>query len=232
MRNSNVIDEQFDLEDDYIVPEESESSYENLYESEDSTAIEDVKKSDTDSDNNEDDEADNMDDVDLKISNNNRSRNMTKEEYNLLQKELDEKVKEFNDLSVRLDKAREAGDLRENTAFQDLSERVSGIAEDIKVLKHRIRYANIINTDDSSNAIGLGSKVNIVVSDPSGRMPNEVIDVIVVSEGFGRIDDNGTVMMPENSEVYRKMKDKTDGEFKLTGTDGITYDYVFKLIAG
>lgn len=234
----NVFDEKDELNNyDVVDAEETSDEFENV--------IDDKYSSDTKPDwvdegstetaeegGEETQEADDTEDIDLKISNSSRSEKMTREEYNFLVSEISSKEKELAELNVRVAEAREAGDLSENTAFQDLSERARGLAGDLSRLRRRMKIAEIISTDSSLDRICIGSRVNLVITDFENRMPAEVVDVKVVSEGFGGIDENGQVLMPENSEVYRKMRNNTSGEFTLTGTDGINYHYEYKMIAG
>lgn len=237
--NNNVFDEQNELTNVEAETlngnvDDAENIVESKYESDDNPEwVENADDSATQGiETNETEEANDTDDIDLRISSGNRSERMTRSEYNLLQADITSKEKELSELNVRVAEAREAGDLSENTAFQDLSEKARGLAGDISRLKHRLKIAEIISTDDSMDRIGVGSKVNLVITDTDNRMPAEIVDVRIVSEGFGGIDDDGNVLMPDNSEVYRKMKNRTSGEFTLTGTDGINYHYEYKMIAG
>lgn len=238
MSSGSVFDEKFELEDSDVITVEADSENtegvaESVYESDDNPDWVDDSNSDvSDDDKNGVEEASDVDDVELRISNSDKSQRMTREEYNLLQEDIRSKEKELAELNIRVAEAREAGDLSENTAFQDLSEKARGLAGDISKLKGRVKTAQIVSTEEAFDRIGIGSMVNIIITDEKNRMPAEVVDVKVVSEGFGGIDDNGNVLMPENSEVYRKMRNSVNGEFILTGTDGINYHYVYKMIAG
>ena len=50
----------------------------------------------------------------------------------------------------------------------------------------------------------------------------------IVGIGLGKIDVEEDVLnIPENSEVYARMKGNEKGEFKMVGTDGLSYNYVY-----
>lgn len=174
---------------------------------------------------------DSMDIGAARIVNKDYVKTISSIEYKELKEELEKKTEELKIAREKLNEAKAAGDLSENEAYTHFRGVVSGLESDIINISNEINNSKVVDNNTSNKVIGRGSRVHLTVTDNSGVMPAEDIEVVIVSEGHGGIID-GKVRIPENSEVYRRMADSQSGEFDLTGLDGNNYHYKYSIIRG
>lgn len=169
---------------------------------------------------------------DYRIHNSGYKKSITSSEANELKRKISELTAELNELMPRYNAAVEMGDLRENSAYEILSEKKKVLEQSIAEMDRELKTSQVVDNQDSLVAIGKGSKVHLTITDPKGIMKPEIVYVEIVSEGHGGIPEDGStyVRVPVNSEVYRNMADKQSGSFVLTGTDGNNYNYQFEIV--
>lgn len=215
-----------DTRDDY------EIEFDSRFNNEEST---DVEYSNT-TDRIEDDIEISMDEEESVVNRRIKSKNhvsyISKEEYNELNNTLKDKKLELKEAKENMNEKKEDGDLSENEAYHYWKDKVYSLEGDIIRLENDIKNSRVTSLVGSNKSISKGSSVHIVVEDVNGVMPKEDINVIIVSSGHSGIMPDGTVKVPENSEVFKRMEGKTSGKFNLTGTDGNSYMYRFELIGG
>lgn len=170
--------------------------------------------------------------VDRRIKSKNHISYISKEEYNELNNTLKDKKLELKEAKENMNEKKEDGDLSENEAYHYWKDKVYSLEGDIIRLENDIKNSRVTSLVGSNKSISKGSSVHIVVEDVNGVMPKEDINVIIVSSGHSGIMPDGTVKVPDNSEVFKRMEGKTSGKFNLTGTDGNSYMYKFELIGG
>lgn len=229
-RKEIIMDTKMIMNDD----EELEvTEYRGELEEEDADDV-DTADSSVDVDSEEIVEMDDFSDVgSIRIENSNYTKSITRQEYNNLTNELAKKKAELEVAREDLKDARAAGDLSENEAYTHFKGVVAGLESDISAIEHEIKISVVVDTVNNSEIITKGSKVHLVITDNNGVLPTEEMDITIVSEGHGGIDENsGEIKVPENSEVYRNMVDMKSGSFDLTGTDGNSYHYVFNIVRG
>ena len=169
---------------------------------------------------------------DLRIQNKSYRKTITRSEANEIKAAIEEKTKELEEARIKMQEKKEDGDLSENEAYHYFKDKVYSLEGDIMRLEKELRTSNIADTSGASKSIMKGSIVHLVIEDVAGIMATEDIKAEIVSSGHSGIGSDGTVKVPENSEVYRRMEGKTSGEFTLTGTDGNNYKYRFELVGG
>lgn len=170
--------------------------------------------------------------VDRRIKSKNHISYISKEEYNELNNTLKDKKLELKEAKENMNEKKEDGDLSENEAYHYWKDKVYSLEGDIIRLENDIKNSRVTSLVGSNKSISKGSSVHIVVEDVNGVMPKQDINVIIVSSGYSGIMPDGTVKVPDNSEVFKRMEGKTSGKFNLTGTDGNSYMYKFELIGG
>lgn len=205
-------------------------------ESSDSQFVEDEESEANDASNGDDDsdiESDSLsDDIgDLHIHSKGRIKDITQHEADEMKAELAEKMAALEVATKALNKAYEDGDIRENAAYEHYSEVTRGLQHDILALENELKSSRIVTSNAGNDVIRKGSRVHLTVTDFAGLMSPQDIMLEIVSEGHGGIPENSDIVrVPENSEVYRNMEDKSSGEFTLTGTDGNNYKYKFEIV--
>lgn len=169
---------------------------------------------------------------DRRIKSKNHVSYISKEEYNELNNTLRDKKLELKEAKENMNEKKEDGDLSENEAYHYWKDKVYSLEGDIIRLENDIKNSRVTSLVGSNKSISKGSNVHITVEDVNGVMPKEDINVVIVSSGHSGIMPDGTVKVPDNSEVFKRMEGKTSGKFNLTGTDGNSYMYKFELIGG
>lgn len=164
------------------------------------------------------------------ISKKTYSKTITAAEEEELKNELERKKANLTIAREKLNEAIEDGDLSENEKYSHFKEVVHGLEHDIMEIERELRQSIVVKSSDRMRAICKGSSVHIVITSQINIMPPEDIIVEIVSQGHGGIDESGKIKVPENSEVYRNMRDTQHGKFTLTGTDGNNYDYVYEMV--
>jgi len=89
---------------------------------------------------------------------------LTKEGFERLKKEYEQLVNvKRKDVTVRISKAREYGDINENSEYDTAREEQSFIEGRILELQEILRGASVVSSEERSGAVQIGSKVKVEI---------------------------------------------------------------------
>ncbi len=220
-----------ELNNEEVYSDDIEMEFDNNFED-----IDDNQEN-TDNEVNNDDSDDeiiesNVNDSSTGVIDDKYKKKISSEEARELSQKLEHKLEELKEADREVSRTRAFGDLSENEAYDHAKTVLRELQYDIEKIKYELSHSIVEDNKNSNKVIGRGSKVDITITDPKNIMKTQNVRVIIVSAGHGELLDTGELKIPDTSEVYRKMEDKQDGQFNLTGTDGNVYHYEFRIVRG
>ncbi len=136
----------------------------------------------------------------------NKKIKLTKQGYEDLKQELDTLVNEkLPKVIDRISKAREKGDLSENTEYQNAREDKDIIDARISEIENVLEKAEVVNKTQSKTQIGIGSQVKVHLKDK----PKQEMSFTIVGQYEGDADEG---KISTDSPLGEALLDKKIGE--------------------
>ncbi len=149
---------------------------------------------------------------------------LTKEGYEDLQAELKELVDEkLPEVVEKISKARDKGDLSENTEYQNAKEEKDIIDARIAEIEEVLKRAEVVNKTRSKTKIGVGSKVTTY---PKNNKNNKK-KITIVGEFEGNVEEGKISVV---SPLGKALLDKKEGDEVTVSAPSGEIVYIIKKV--
>lgn len=127
-------------------------------------------------------------------------------------------VKELEEVSESLEEARSLGDLSENTEYEASLQRYTKLVQEKSSLEYQLE--NIVETDNYSNNIGIGTLMSVKLENPDGTV--EDYGLLMFGEVGSSLFDG---IVSANSPLGRAITGGLSGEYVVQDIRGMDLKY-------